>query len=739
MLRCAFYISLSLAAHFCNSIFTRNKLHFVMKNLLLTCLSSLFIFGFLFSQNSVAVFPKINPSDVTIVRDSFGIPHIFAKTDAEVAYGLAWANAEDAFSETQNLVYVGKEMMGRTSGIESAGADFFIHGIGARQLVEEHFDKDLSPEFKKYLDGFLQGLNAYAATHPGEVKTPKAFPATSKDIMTAFVVTMAFLSKAQDAVADAIGGKYDTVTIAFPEHLRRPVGSNAFALSSLKTVDGSTIVCTNPHMGMDGALSFYEAHLHSDEGLNIEGALFQGTSSVNMGATENLAWGMTWNFFDRLDVYKLKMVPKKKLTYEMDGENLVLEKHPVWLKVGLGKHHRFVIPVKKMTYWSKYGCTIKSDKSNSFYSLRFPANQSIMAGEQLYRMNKAKNYSEFRAALNTHAIVLFNVVYGDKENNIFYLEHGTLPDRDTTFDWSGLVPGNTSKTLWTKLIPLDSMPHTVNPSCGYVFNTNNSPFYATSKECNDGYCAYPKRMVDDLPGNNNRANRFEELIQAKDKFSFDDLRKIKFDVTLSHKGGFGESVENFFHLDENKYPDLKEAIQILKTWNRTAEIHEYAPTLLGLTMKDIFKRRGYDDNQFVTGFTIPEEEWVAGLRKTCDTLRAYYGTAKVEWGTVHRNVRGDKNLPLRGFADVLSPSYPEQIPGTLTFKPEYGDTYMLFASFNKRGLEKLAALQPLGNSLNPKSKHYNDQMELFARQELRPLSLKKEEVMKRAESVYHPQ
>src|SRR3954468_24510879 len=121
-------------------------------------------------------FPKINPENITIVRDSFGIPHIFAKTDAEVAYGLAWANAEDAFFETQNLVYVGKGMMGRKKGVEGAKADYFIHAIAARQLVEEHFEKDLSPEFKKYMDGYVQGINAYAASHPKEVKLPKAFP-----------------------------------------------------------------------------------------------------------------------------------------------------------------------------------------------------------------------------------------------------------------------------------------------------------------------------------------------------------------------------------------------------------------------------------------------------------------------------------------------------------------------------------------------------------------------------------
>ena len=706
-----------------------------LKSLVVALIVAFNLPAILFSQE---VFPKIDPQNISIVRDSFGIPHIFGKTDAEAAYGLAWANAEDAFSETQGLIYIGKGLMGRTDGIEGAKADFFVHAIDARKLVDEHYDKDLSPEFKKYIDGYVQGINAYAATHPNEVKNKKGFPANSKDMLTAYVVIMSFLSRAQDAIGDAVDGKYDTVTVGFPQSPRAPVGSNAFALNSTKTVDGKTYICINPHMDMEGGLSFYEAHLHSDEGLNIEGALFQGTSSVNMGANENLGWGMTWNFFDRLDVYALKMHPTKKLYYEFDGQYYKLEKRPVWLKVGLGKKHKLVIPVKMTTYWSKYGCTVKSGKGNHFYSLRFPANMSIRSSEQLYKMNKARNYKEFWDALRIHAIVLFNVIYADKENNIFYLEHGTLPDHDPSFTGKGIAAGNTSKTLWHNLVCLDSMPFNLNPSCGYVFNTNNSPFHSSGIGCSP-VCGYRKSMVDDLPGDNNRASRFSELIEAKSKFSLDDLRKLKFDVTLTRKGGFGRSIEGLFALDKNKYPDLKEALHILKTWNRTAEIHEYAPTILGMVIRDIFTKRGYDDNPFVSGFDVTDEEWVSTMRKACDTLKAHFGTVKVEWGTVQRNIRGNKNLPLRGFADVLSPSYPTQVPGTFIFKPEYGDTYTMFAGFGKNGLETLQALQPLGNSLDPKNKHYNDQMELFSRQEMRPLSLKKEDVLKKAEKIYHPQ
>ncbi len=704
---------------------------------------------FIFSQNkkvtsdtglSEGRFPIINPLNITIVRDSFGIPHIFGKTDAEVAYGLAWANAEDAFHISQDLFCTGKGMMGRKDGISGAKNDFFVHAIGARQLVEEKYESDLTPEFKTYLNGFVQGVNAYAKAHPEEVKLKKMFPLTSKDMVTCYVAIMSALSRTQDNIGDAVGGKYDNVPLEFPKHPAPNVGSNAFALNSTKTIDGKTYLCINPHMGMEGLLSFYEAHLHSEEGLNIEGCMFQGSTSLAMGVNESLGWGMTWNTFDKVDVFKLNMHPKHKLQYEFDGEWLTLEKKPVWLKVNLSKKGTFVLPVKKMTYWSKYGATVKSDKSNNFYSVRFPANTTVKTGQQLYLMSKAQNYPQFRESIRTHAITLFNIVYADKEDNIFYIHHGMMPERDTTIDWSGLVAGNSSKTLWTKLIPIDSMPVTENPTCGYVFNTNNTPFHASSQECSEnGYCYTSRKLMDERPGDNNRAVRFTQLISAKNKFSMDDVKNIKFDIHFCDTGTFARSLQPLFNLDVDKYPDLKEPLAILNQWNRETGVHEIAPTLLGLTIKPVFEKHGFDDANFVNGFSVPEEEWADALRATCDSLKTHFGTFRVEWGTVNRLVRGNVDLPLRGFPDVLSPSYPKRMKSRYAFKVEHGDTYTMLASFGKNGLEQLSALQPLGNSLNSASKHYTDQMELFTHQQMRPLSLRKEDVLKKAESVYHPQ
>jgi len=232
-----------------------------MRYLLFVCL---FVSSSLVFAQKDPTFPKIDPAGITIARDSLGTPHIFAKTDAEVAYGLAWANAEDAFEETQTLIYTSKGFMGRVQSIEGAKADFFVHAIGARKLVNERYDKDLTPEYKKYLNGFVQGLNAYAAAHPKEVKNRKAFPVTEKDILTSYVAIMSFLTGVQNAVGDVVGGKYDSVGVDF-DFKRPPYGSNAYAMNGNKSNDGKTYLCINPHMEMDGGLSFYECQLQSEQ------------------------------------------------------------------------------------------------------------------------------------------------------------------------------------------------------------------------------------------------------------------------------------------------------------------------------------------------------------------------------------------------------------------------------------------------------------------------------------------
>lgn len=209
---------------------------------------------------------KVNPDSVTIVRESWGVPHILGKTDADAAYGLAWANAEDDFRTVQELIVAAKGLSGKMMGKEGAQRDFFIHAIGAAKVVEEKFH-EVPEDFVRYSEGYCQGINAFAAKFPNEVRVKGTFPINPKDAMVAYIFAMSALSGTTGPVGDLVDGKYDGATYEF--------GSNAFAFNSRKTADGSSMLCINPHQPVEGPFSCCEAHLISNEGLNIHEPCFR--------------------------------------------------------------------------------------------------------------------------------------------------------------------------------------------------------------------------------------------------------------------------------------------------------------------------------------------------------------------------------------------------------------------------------------------------------------------------------
>lgn len=679
------------------------------------------------SKLSEGKFEWINPENIQIVRDAWGVPHIFGKTDPEVAYGYAWASGEDMFPVMQELLTAGKGLAARYMGAEGAKRDFMSHVLRSKELVKKQYEEEISEDFKKYLNGFVQGLNAYALEHADEILVRKAFPVTSLDILQSFVFAQSAVSGAIGPISRALDGRFDKLEV--------PLGSNAFAFNSQKTTDGSSILVINPHQPVEGPFSWYEAHLCSEEGLNIHGASFPGGVSIFLGNNENLGWAHTFNDMDLVDVFKLEMHPKKKNTYKFDGEWHKLEKRPVTLKVKIKKWLP-TIPVRKVTYWSKYGTTLKS-KNKEYYSVKFYANEDIRSPEQIYRMNKARNFTEFSDAIHMHATPRYNIIYADRNDTIMYCNYAKVPERNEGYDWANVVPGNTSKTLWSKPHPLDFMPTYVNPDCGYVFNTNNDPFNATCAEGNTlDKSSYPSYMGFE-PGNNSRAFRFMELIAEYDKVSYDDVKKIKFDKQYPGCGTFIESVDYLSYLDPKEYPDVSELLVMMRSWDRSVDKSNENATIFLLTFQYIFEKLDVGNSTFVKTLSVPKDLFIEAMRNTKSHLLTHYGKINVSLGEVQRHVRGNVELPLSGFPDALSANYNEPYKNG-RFKPYVGDSYVQFVQYKKDGEIVMETLHPFGASSKPGAKHYTDQMELYANQQTKKMTLNREEIFKNAERVYHP-
>ena len=677
-------------------------------------LFSLVVFCLIFSSASA----QIDPSKIDVVRDQYGVPHIFGKTDPEVAYGLAWAQAEDDFETIQLSMLAGKAMLASYKGKEGATIDYIIHLLRIPELVEEKYESDLSPDFKRLIEGYCAGLNAYAKQHPKEVLLKKSFPISPKEMIQFSILQMSVLSGADKALTAIFNNKVPLI------ENYKTAGSNAFAFNSAKTTDGQVYLDINAHQPLEGPVAFYEAHLSSEEGWNILGANFPGAPCILHGCNEYLGWAHTVNNPDKLDTYQLEINPENKFQYKFDGQWLTLEQKTAHLKV---KIKGITVPVSKKAYWSKYGPTIITERGT--FSIRMPSLMDIRGIEQWYRFNKAKNFTEFKAALNMLAIPGYNIVYADRYDTIYYVSNGRIPVRDTKYNWSSTVPGNTSATLWNDLHPLSDLPQVLQPKSGFVYNTNHSPFHSTEGPENP-VIKFPNMGYETLE--NNRSKRFEELVAKQDKVSYETFKKIKFDRQFPSTFVFPINIDSIFLMKAESYPEVADLITNLTSWDKNSNAESIGAGTFLKVYENITKSRGLYG---ATGILTTGQS-LKVLLEVKATLLEQFGRTNLQLGELQKLVRGDKVLPQPGLPDVLAPMYSVPYKDGMV-KGNQGDAFIELVRFTKDG-PIIETLNTYGTSARKNSPHYTDQMEMYTKQQTKPMTLNKAEVYKNAEKIYHP-
>lgn len=670
---------------------------------------------------------QVDPANITIARDAWGVPHIFAPTDAEVAYGFAWATAEDDFRTMQEQLLPIRGVAGLVHGKSGAAMDVAVHLLGTKELVKDRYESDLSPEFRQVVEAYAAGVNAYARQHKKEVLHKKLFPIDGQDIIQAYVLGVALMSSVDRVLGDLFRGHYRKPD---PPENR---GSNAFAVSRRKTTDGKTYLAVNSHQPLEGPNSWYEAHLCSEEGWNILGATFAGGVSIFHGTNEYLGWAHTLNFPDFADVYALEMHPEKPYTYRFDGQWLELQPYHTKARIKL----LGILPVgARQKFWkSKYGVTLETE--HGFFALRFPANRDIRAAEQWFRMNKATNFEEFRAALDMQGIVCTNIVYADRDDRIYYLSNGRFPLRDPAYDWKGVLPGDTSATLWDdRYYPLDSLVQVLDPASGYVYNCNHTPFLSSAPADNPDPESIPETMgYQELDVLTNRGVRFDELIRQYEKLSYEDFKRIKYDRAYTESMRFAPKLAPIFSLDPEKYPQLSESIRLLREWDLQAAEDSEAATLFILAYYHIRKNLS-GSRSLREGEELDEAGLVAGLLHARDHLQEHFGTTRVPLGKLQRHIRGSVDLPYGGGPDVMA-AVSSAVNGDGRLEARAGDSYIQLVRFSPDGVE-IESVNAFGASARPGSPHYTDQMELFVNQQLKSMTLNKEKILKEAKRIYQP-
>jgi acyl-homoserine-lactone acylase len=666
--------------------------------------------------DSASLLPK-RRYDVRILRDTWGVPHVFGRTDRDVAYGLAWAHAEDDFQTIQGALLASRGRLATALGRQGAPNDYMVQLLRISDVVEAGYERDLGPETRALCEAYAEGINHYAALHPDEAM-PDLYPARGRDLIAGFVhKTPLFfgLDRVLRGLLEPAPSPGPPVT---------PTGSNTFAVAPRRSADGFTRLAINSHQPWAGPVAWYEAHLHSDTGWDAVGGLFPGVPLILHGHNRNLGWAHTVNKPDLIDVYALEINPAHPSQYKLDGAWRELEVRTAAIQVKvLGPlswtAHREVL-------WSVYGPVVRGPRG--VFAIRIAGYGDVRHIEQWYRMNKASRFDEWLDAMRMNAVPMFNVGYADREGHIFYVYNARLPLRSEGYDWSGIVPGNTSRTLWTQSLPFDRLPQVRDPPSGFVQNCNSSPFHTTVGEGNPEPSAYSPAFGIETRMTN-RSLRALELLGGDEQVTREEFDQYKFDVTYSSASVVAAGLHRLLAAPPPSDSLTRQALDLLRGWNLAAAADSRSTALALMALMPTDEPEAAD---------TPTPVLVQRLTKAARLLHDRFGRIDVPWRDVLRLRHGTLDIGLFGGPDLLHAIYGRPgADGRIAGVAD--DSYILLVEWDREGRVSSRSIQPYGSAtLDAYSPHYADQAPLFAATRLKPVWMDESEIRAHLEREYRP-
>jgi len=674
-----------------------------------------------------------------IVRDEWGVPHILGKRNVDTSFGLAYAHAEDDFETIQETVAATRGVMARYRGKSAAPADYLVQLLNVWQTLDARYQREVPEEVKAIARAYAAGANLYAANNPDNVWSGLA-PFTEQDIVAGFVFRTPFFYGLDKPLLDLFNPDTELELNLTPRDNQlawtldkrgnSERGSNAIAVSAQRSTDNSTRLLINSHQPLTGPVAWYEAHIKSEQGWDIQGGLFPGTPVILHGFSQNLAWANTVNHIDLSDSYLLERNPDNPNQYRLDGKWLDFEKREVTLLVKLWGNLR--LPVKRSVLRSKHGPVIESgDKT---YALRYAGMGEIRQFEQYVRLNQATNFSEFMQAMSMNALPSINYVYADRENNIGFIHNAQYPDRINNWDWSKGLPGDKSELIWDGYRPFADVPKLINPISGLLFNANNTPFTATDGPDNLRAIDFPPSMGL-ASDQTNRAHRLMEMNDGVSKISEAELLKQKFDVEYSENSEHIKTLQKVLEQDWSENAELGEAQAIIDKWDRKANI---ANTNAALPIQVLMQLRQNPDPEDRS----PETLKVA-TERAVSYLSSNYGSLTPQWSEVNRLRHGDADKPkfdqaLNGGPDLLRAVYSLGIGENEKSYATNGDSWIALVSWDQAtGEQSAKVIHQFGSAtLDQESPHYVDQAELFVKEQWRNATFDIEKIRAKATRSY---
>jgi acyl-homoserine-lactone acylase len=723
------------------------------KNILILLLVPLQLLAQPFTKPEISKWQE-EAKKITIIRDNWGIPHIYGKTDAEAVFGLLYAQCEDDFKRVE-MNYI--EKLGRMAEVK--GESELYNDLQIRLVIDSADaikDYENSPIWlKALLHAYADGINYYLYKHPSVKPAlltrfqpwyPLLWTDGSIGAIDVADVTITelknFYSGEPESTASLINKDYDPL----------PGGSNGFAIAPSKTASGKSILYINPHV------TFYfrpEVAVESGEGLHAYGAVTWGQFFVYQGFNEHCGWMHTSSYSDVADAYKENVTKKDgQLVYEYDKKYKPVGEKEITLKY----IYRGELLTKKIkTYYTQHGPIMA--KRNGYWISVKANNRDSKGLIQSFQRTKAKNYDEYKKTMELLANTSNNTVYADDKGNIAYWHGNFMPKRDPKLNWSKPVDGSTSNTEWKGLHTLDELIQIKNPATGWIQNCNSTPFTVSgiSSPKKENFPAYMAPM-----GENFRGVNAAKILNSNNQYTLDKVIASGYNPHLAAFDVLLPALLKAYEGNKTdlKYQSLESPIKLLSAWDKNSAANSVASTLAiewGQKIWPTAQRPMGDDDKldqvektYRFAVNASSTSLLDPMLDVLADLTTKFGTWEMPWGEINRYQRLTGELTEK--FDDTKPSIPDgfaastwgclpsfvsrSFNGTNKRYGYNGNSFICAIEFGKKILAK--SLLAGGESGDPNSKHFGDQAEMYTKGQFKDVLFYKEDVLKHAERTYHP-
>jgi acyl-homoserine-lactone acylase len=694
-------------------------------------------------------------NNVTVIRDNFGIPHVYGKTDADAVFGLLYAQCEDDFKRVE-MNYI--EKLGRLAEVKGESAIY--SDLYLRLLIDSNdaiADYRKAPYWlKTLLVAFADGINFYLYKNPGVkpallTRFEPWYPLLWTDGSIGAISTGGIT---EEEVKNFYTGSNIPFTYDPKKFEEISTGSNGFAVAPSKTESGNAILYINPHV------TFYfrpEVHMVSEEGLNAYGAVTWGQFFIYQGFNEHCGWMHTSNNVDVADMYTEKIRKGKNgLEYEYNQQIKKLSAKAISIRY---KKDNRIESKKITTYFTGHG-PVMAKRNGQYISVQ-SSNRMMNGLIQSWQRTKAKGLADYTKTMELNGNTSNSTVFADNKGNIAYWHGNYIPIRDKKFNWSQPVDGSIKQTSWQGLHALKDIVQVINPATGWIQNCNSTPF-SVSGQSSPLKKDYPNYMAPD--GENFRGINAATVLQKENKFDIDKMIHAGYDRYMASfevlVPALVKAFENKVQPSDSAYLLLKEPIAILKNWDYYSAENSVATTLavewaqqLSSEIRKVYIDEGEPDQVTYTkkfAATASPSSLLQPMLGVINDLTKRFGSWQISWGSLNRyqRISGDINQQFDDTRESFPVPFASALWGML---PSYNSRY--FAGTNKRyGVSgnsficavefgkkvKAKSLLAGGNSGNPNSKHFNDQLLMYTKGEFKDVLFYKEDVMKHIEREYHP-